>query len=157
MSSFFPSSRGSLRVATTVPMMRARTMIDDYFVLLPIGSRSGVRRGFHGSHVTANHGGHVAGSDLLPSDEVHLRGLHHCVRGFYHRNQAARFDHPQSLTHCRFYCHALLLLISGHFKVETTRSIKSISSLRVREIVSDSPSVTGHIGSFGWASDSSRP
>jgi hypothetical protein len=41
----------------------------------------------------AHHGGHIAGTDLLPADQLDVGGFHHRVRGFDHGHQAARFDH----------------------------------------------------------------
>ena len=54
---------------------------------------AGVGGGANGRHIAAHHGGHVAGSDLLPADQVHLGGLHHGVGGLDHGHQAACFDH----------------------------------------------------------------
>src|SRR5881394_996537 len=152
--------------------MRSRNdMHADEFAHSPCGRSARVCGGFHCSHIAAHHGGDVAGADLFPTDQTHFRGLHHRVGCFDHRHQPARLDHSQGLTQPAVsLCHAnSLLLASGppsgrprlyemhYFKFDTTRSIRSISSPRVSEIVSDVPSVIGHIGSFDTASALSKP
>src|SRR5262245_56548086 len=59
--------------------------------------------------------------------------------------------HPLGPLHCR------PVPTQAYFKFDTTLSMRSINSLRVREIVSDTPSVNGHMGSLGLTSDPSRP
>src|SRR5262249_32280443 len=102
---------------------------------------------------------HITGSNLFPTDEAHFRRFNHCVGCFDHRDETARLNHAKGLTQggISLTCHLISLSSKNYFKFETTLSIKSISSVRVREIVSDTPSVKGHIGSFGLASESSSP
>src|SRR5579871_2284647 len=124
MRSFLPSSRGSLRVATTVPTTRARIMecpvrlacvrglgfADGQHVFQALvgprdyvdgnqlaytagGGGAGIGGGPHGGHIATYQGGHVAGADLLPAHERHLRGLYHSIGGFNYGYQAACLDH----------------------------------------------------------------
>src|SRR5579871_1359146 len=104
MRSFLPSSRGSLRVATTVPTTRARIM--ECPVRLACVRGLGFADGQHvfqalvgprdyvdGNQLAYTAGGGGAGADLLPAHERHLRGLYHSIGGFNHGYQAACLDH----------------------------------------------------------------
>src|ERR1039458_8533965 len=65
----------------------------DEFADTPGGGGAGIGGGAHGRDIPANHGGDVAGSNLLPADEVDLSGFHHGVGSLDHGHQTARFDH----------------------------------------------------------------
>lgn len=59
---------------------------------------SGIGRGLHRAHVSANDGRHQAGVNLLPSDEDDIGGLAHRVGGFDHADEPACLDHPECIT-----------------------------------------------------------
>src|SRR5690242_422408 len=123
--SFSPSSVGSLRVATSVPMTLPRTI----GLLLAVGAPErqhrvdvGVRprdhvdrddlahalggalaslgRRLHGRDVAADDRGDVAAAGLLVADELDLRGLDHGIGGLDHADEALHFDHSKRISHC---------------------------------------------------------
>ena len=55
------------------------------------GARIG--RGLDRTDVASDDSGDETGINLLPTDEHHVRCLHHRVSGFDHADQAAGFDH----------------------------------------------------------------
>jgi hypothetical protein len=61
--------------------------------------RPGIGRRLHGRDVTADNRRHIAGANLLPADQRHLRGLDHRVGRFDHRDEAFGLDHAERLTH----------------------------------------------------------
>src|ERR1700730_6807355 len=124
ISSLLLTSRGSLRVATTVPTtfarinclrpdagladrqcvfeirMRPRNHVHRHQLTHPAGrcrARVGCR--LHGGHIAPDDRGHIPGADLFPSDQRHLGSLHHCIRRLDHRDESFGFDHAERLTH----------------------------------------------------------
>src|SRR5262245_43997343 len=113
-----PERPASLRVETTVPTTwpritrslpgsfaladgqhvlerRVRTRDDvDGDDFADAGGRrlAGFGRRAHRRDVAADDRGDIAAADLLVADQLHLGGLHHRVRGFDHRDEAAGLD-----------------------------------------------------------------
>src|SRR5687767_11503389 len=127
-SSLLLSSRSSLRVATTVPTMRARSMRgyalrlraagfadgQDVFEIrvrarndmhrdqladAPRRGRAGIRSGFDRRDVAAHDGRHIARANLFPTHQAHLGGLDHGIGGLNHGHQALGLDHPERFAH----------------------------------------------------------
>src|SRR5689334_6204908 len=123
--SLSPSSVGSLRVATSVPMTLPRTIEsllvgagpaerqhrvdvgvrprdhvdrDDLAHALG-GALAGLGGGLHGRDVAAHDRGDVAAAGLLVAHELDLRRLDHGIGGFDHADEALHFDHSKRISH----------------------------------------------------------
>src|SRR5215475_416556 len=112
--SFSPSSVGSLRLATSVPMTLPRTTAP---LLLAVaagldrrpaerhdGVDVGVRPRDHVDRhdladVAAHDRGHVATAGLLVPDELDLGGLDHRVGGLDHADETLDLDHSKRVSH----------------------------------------------------------
>src|SRR5689334_7828657 len=82
-------------------LVRARDHLDADDLADPAGGRgAGVDGRLDRGHVTGHEGRHQAAADLLPADEVHVRGLDHRVAGFHHRHETFRLDHAERFERC---------------------------------------------------------
>ena len=60
------------------------------------GSSACIRGGLHRCDISADQHGDQPGFDVFASDQSHVGGLLHRVRGFYGADQTARLNHSQS-------------------------------------------------------------
>jgi hypothetical protein len=80
--------------------MRLRDhMRRDYFADSLAGGGACIDSTADSSYITTNDSCDQTGIDLFPADKTNIRGLHHRIGGFDHRNQPTAFHHSECFRH----------------------------------------------------------
>src|ERR1044071_4829282 len=158
--SFSPSSVGSLRLATSVPMtlprttaalllavagpdsaerqdgvdvgVRPRDHVDRHDLADALGGAlAGLGRRLDRGDVAAHDRGHVAAAGLLVPDELDLGGLDHRVGGLDHADDTFDLDHSKRVSHSSSPASAALICVAAALPLRGYLSTNFSGSLPV--------------------------